>query len=139
MSAESTAGHAAPHWFVPPGEGDMFAWVALGFLLAILYGLVTMYAAFDRWAEHQSQGTPFAKTIPTLLAIALLYELFPLDHFHVFLPISVLLVALAADWATYRHNHERRLHPWQADRDSGTERERPISEDPTLAKGSSDV
>ncbi len=115
MSAESEGGHAAPQWFIPPGEGDFYAWLALGFILAALYGIITLYAAFDRWAEHQSRGTPFAKTIPTLLAIALLYELFPLDHFHAFLPVSALLIALAADWTSYRHRHEKGLHPWQSE------------------------
>jgi len=117
----------------------MFAWVALGFLLAILYGLVTLYAAFDRWAEHQSQGTPFARTIPTLLAIALLYELFPLDHFHVFLPVSVLLIALAADWAKYRHTHAQGLHPWQADAGTDAETGSAEANNKTKAEVPSDV
>jgi hypothetical protein len=52
-------------------------------LCLALYGLVVLYSAFDRWAEHQSQGTPLAKTIPTLLTIALLYEMFPLGHFNI--------------------------------------------------------
>lgn len=136
MSAENGAGHAAPHWFVPPGESDMFAWVALGFLVAIIYGLVTLYAAFDRWAEHQSQGTPFAKTIPTLLAIALLYELFPLNHFHAFLPISALLIALAADWSKYRLHHEHGLHPWQSAKVPDDETD---ASAPTSKEGSADV
>ena len=53
---------------------------------------------FDKWAEHKSHGTPLAKTIPTLLTIALLYEVFPLDHFHALLPITAILIALMADW-----------------------------------------
>lgn len=66
-----------------------------------LYGIVTLYAAFDRWAEHRSKGTPLAKTIPTLLAIALLYEIFPLEHFHFLLPLSAVLLALMADWSRF--------------------------------------
>jgi hypothetical protein len=117
MSVENEGGHSAPHWFIPPGESDFYAWLALGFMLAALYGIVTAYAAFDRWAEHQSRGTPLAKTIPTLLAIALLYELFPLNHFHIFLPVTAVLIALAADWSKYRLHHAQGLHPWQSDTD----------------------
>ncbi|MEP2531509.1 hypothetical protein [Shimia sp.] len=101
MSTEQAGGHAEPSWFVPPGEADFFAVVAMVILVAGLYGLVYLYAAFDRWAEHQAQGTPLAKTIPTLLAIALLYELFPLNHFHILLPLSAILIALMADWARF--------------------------------------
>ncbi|PSL18387.1 hypothetical protein [Shimia abyssi] len=104
MSTENTAEHAAPNWFVPPGEGDFFAVVAIVILVGGLYLLVYLYAAFDRWAEHKSQGTPLAKTIPTLLAIALLYELFPLNHFHILLPLSAILIALMADWSRFHLN-----------------------------------
>ncbi|MEM7319436.1 MAG: hypothetical protein AAF408_10505, partial [Pseudomonadota bacterium] len=45
--------------------------------------------------------TPLAKTIPTLLAIALIYEIFPVDHFHPLLPLSAVLIALAADWSRF--------------------------------------
>ena len=39
-----------------------------------------------------------AKTIPTMLGIALLYEVFPLDHFSILLPLSAILIAMMADW-----------------------------------------
>ena len=94
-------GHSSPSWFTAPGETDILAWVALGFIILALYGIVTLYAAFDRWAEHRSKGTPLAKTIPTLLVIALLYEVFPLEHFHVFLPLTAVLLALMADWSRF--------------------------------------
>ncbi|MAZ21562.1 hypothetical protein [Roseovarius sp.] len=93
--------HAAPFWFTSPGAGDSLAWVALGCLVLALYGLVVLYASFDRWAEHRAHGTPLAKTIPTLLTIALLYEVFPLGHFSILLPLSAILVALMADWARF--------------------------------------
>jgi hypothetical protein len=86
---------------VAPGEADVLAWVALFFVGLAFYGIVVLYAAFDRWAEHRSKGTPLARTIPTLLAIALLYEIFPLDHFHVLLPAAAILIALMADWARF--------------------------------------
>jgi hypothetical protein len=70
-------------------------------MIAVIYALVTLYAAFDRWAERQSHGTPLAKTIPTMLTIALLYELFPLGHFNILLPISAILIALLADWSRF--------------------------------------
>jgi len=100
MATESTA-HAAPNWFVPPGEGDFLAWFSLLFLAGAIYGVVVLYAAFDRWAEHQSAGTPLAKTIPTMLTIALLYEIFPLGHFNILLPLSAILIALMADWSRF--------------------------------------
>ena len=104
MSTDNESAHADPHWFVPPGETDTYAIIAAVFLIGVLYGLVYLYAAFDRWAEHQSQGTPLARTIPTLLGIALLYEIFPLDHFHVLLPLSAILIALMADWSRFHLN-----------------------------------
>ena len=61
-----------------------------------------LYAKFDRWAEHKSEGTPLAKTIPTLLAIVLLYEIFPLDHFNILLPFSAILLAVLADWMRFQ-------------------------------------
>ena len=94
-------GHASPSWFTSPGDTDTLAWVALALICLALYGIVTLYAAFDRWAERRSHGTPLAKTIPTLLLIALLYEIFPLEHFHFLLPLSAVLLALMADWSRY--------------------------------------
>jgi hypothetical protein len=35
------------------------------------------------------------------LIIALLYEVFPLEHFHVFLPLTAILIALMADWSRF--------------------------------------
>ncbi|MEL6220057.1 MAG: hypothetical protein AAFR79_16580 [Pseudomonadota bacterium] len=104
METQDHSGHGMPHWFIAPGEGDFLAVVVVVLIIGALYGLVYLYAAFDRWAEHQSKGTPLARTIPTLLAIALLYELFPLDHFHILLPLSAILIALAADWSRFHLN-----------------------------------
>ncbi|WP_199224864.1 hypothetical protein [Falsochrobactrum shanghaiense] len=101
MGVEDGLGHASPSWFTAPGDTDMLAWVALTLICLALYGIVTLYAVFDRWAEHRSKGTPLAKTIPTLLTIALLYEIFPLEHFHVFLPLTAILLALLADWSRF--------------------------------------
>ncbi|PIV79685.1 MAG: hypothetical protein COW54_02610 [Rhodobacteraceae bacterium CG17_big_fil_post_rev_8_21_14_2_50_63_15] len=101
MAAENGHGLAIPSWFADPGEGDVLAWVALALIVLALYGLVTLYAAFDRWAERQSHGTPLARTIPTMLLIALLYEIFPLGHFNILLPISAILIAMMADWSRF--------------------------------------
>lgn len=101
MGAETHGEHAAPGWFVAPGEGDQLALFVILLLLAGIYGILYLYAAFDRWAEKQAHGTPLAKTIPTLLLIALLYEIFPLNHFNVLLPLSAILIALAADWSRF--------------------------------------
>ena len=70
MTTAHGSEHAAPFWFTSPGGGDSLAWVALGGLILALYGLVVLYASFDRWAEQRAHGTPLAKTIPTLLTIA---------------------------------------------------------------------
>ncbi len=111
MAIESGSGHSSPSWFTVPGETDILAWVALGFIILALYGIVTLYAAFDRWAEHRSKGTPLAKTIPTLLVIALLYEVFPLEHFHFFLPLTAVLLALMADWSRFHLPRIREPEP----------------------------
>lgn len=105
MATESANGHAPPSWFVAPGETDTMAWFGLIFLFLALYGVVVLYAAFDRWAEHRAHGTPLAKTIPTMLTIALLYEVFPLGHFNILLPISAILIALMADWSRFHLNN----------------------------------
>jgi len=39
--------------------------------------------------------------MPTLLTIARLYEIFPLGHFNILLPISAILIALTADWSRF--------------------------------------
>ena len=111
MASESGHGHAVPSWFVSPGESDSFAWLSLAFLLLAIYGVVVLYAAFDRWAEHQSKGTPLAKTIPTMLTIALLYEIFPLGHFNILLPLSAILIALMADWSRFHLEREAKAGP----------------------------
>lgn len=104
MATEGSAAHSAPGWFVAPGEADNLAWIALILLALAIFGLITLYAAFDRWAEHQSHGTPLAKTIPTMLTIALLYEIFPLGHFNILLPVAAILIALMADWSRFHLN-----------------------------------
>ena len=111
MDVTEISAHALPHWFVTPGEGDYLAAVVVILLLGGLYGIVYLYAAFDRWAERQAHGTPLAKTIPTLLLIALLYEIFPLGHFSVLLPLSAILVALVADWSRFHLNLDTGTRP----------------------------
>jgi hypothetical protein len=101
MAVDNEHGAAPLSWFVTPGETDVLAWIALGFLFLAIYGVIVLYASFDRWAEHKSHGTPLAKTIPTMLTVALLYEIFPLGHFNILLPISAILIALLADWSRF--------------------------------------
>ena len=96
------AAHSAPNWFVEPGGFDFLAWFSLAMIAGGIYGVFYLYALFDRWAEKKSEGTPLAKTIPTLLTIALLYEVFPLDHFSVLLPLSAILIAVMADYKGLR-------------------------------------
>ena len=112
MATDGTTAHSAPGWFVPPGDGDSLAWVVLVIVILAIYGIVTLYAAFDRWAERRAHGTPLAKTIPTLLAIALLYEIFPLAHFNILLPLTAILIALMADWSRFHLNNTKQdEHP----------------------------
>lgn len=111
MADETHGGHSDPSWFVAPGDGDFLAYTVLVIVLTGLYGIVYLYAAFDRWAEHQSQGTPLAKTIPTLLAIALIYEIFPVSHFHPLLPLSAILIALMADWSRFHLSFKSEADP----------------------------
>ena len=111
MSEVAHGAHADPGWFVNPGEGDVLVTVVLVLVIGALYGIVYLYAAFDRWAEHRAQGTPLAKTIPTLLAIALIYEILPLDHFHPLLPLSAILIALMADWSRFHLNVKAEAEP----------------------------
>lgn len=101
MASGADTAHSAPSWFVGPGETDTLAWIAIAILCLAIFGLVSLYAAFDRWAEHRSKGTPLAKTIPTMLTIALIYEVFPVDHFSLLLPLSAILIALMADWSRF--------------------------------------
>lgn len=106
MATETHGDAGLPFWFAGPGEVDSNAWVAFAFVCLALYGIVYAYAAFERWAEHQARGTPLARTIPTLLLIALLYELFPLSHFHPLLPLTAVLLALMTDFATWMRRRE---------------------------------
>ena len=87
----------SPGWWVEPGSFDWFAWIAVLAVILLGLGVVHLYARFDRWAEEKSKGTPLTTTIPTLLTVALLYELFPLDHFSVLLPISAIALAITND------------------------------------------
>lgn len=87
-----------PFWWVNPNDTDWLAWASIISLGLAFYLVVYLYAKFDSWAERKSEGTPLARTIPTMLVIALLYEVFPLDHFSILLPLSAILIALMADW-----------------------------------------
>lgn len=104
MSAEHHES-PAPHWWTPPGETDSFAYVGLAILLMGIFGLLHLYARFDRYAEHKAQDTPLRTTVPTLLAVALAYEMLPpLRHFSALLPLSLIAVALARDIMLWQHH-----------------------------------
>ncbi len=95
-----------PIWSVIPNETDWLAWSAIIAIGLAVYFVMYLYASFDRWAEHRAEGTVLSKTIPTLLGIALLYEIFPLDHFSILLPLSAILIAAMADWMAVQAKHE---------------------------------
>ena len=126
MRSEQEGAHAAPHWFTPPGDVDYYAVLGIVILIGALYGLVVLYATFDRWAEHRAHGTPLAKTIPTMLAIALLYELFPLGHFNILLPLSAILIALMADWSRFHLNFKTDIISVEEPADSETEQNQSV-------------
>jgi len=90
-----------PVWWVGPDEFDLLAWIAILTVVLLGFGIVHLYARFDRWAEEKSTDTPLTTTIPTLLTVALLYELFPLDHFSILLPISAIVLAVTRDVMKY--------------------------------------
>lgn len=132
MALENGQGHAPPSWFVSPGDQDFFAWLALALVALAIYGIFYLYAKFDHWAEHRAKGTPLAKTIPTMLAIALLYEIFPLGHFNILLPIAAILIALMADWSHYRFSQQEE---GEADPPEPEETEPPAAEGVPIAAG----
>ncbi|WMS43455.1 hypothetical protein RDV64_03370 [Acuticoccus sp. MNP-M23] len=95
---ETNVANPGPAWWIAPGETDTFAWLALGFLVAILFLVVFLYAKFDQYTEHRGKNTPLKTTIPTMLVIGLAYELLPpLAHFSYLLPLALIIAALARD------------------------------------------
>ncbi|UWQ93893.1 hypothetical protein K3727_22840 (plasmid) [Rhodobacteraceae bacterium M382] len=100
---------AGPGWWTAPGETDTFAFVALAFVFLIVFLVIHLYARFDQHAEHKSEMTPLKTTIPTLLTVALAYEVLPpLSHFSVLLPLALISAALARDlmvWLKPEHEH----------------------------------
>ena len=87
------------HWWTPPGETDVFAIVGLATFFLLIFAVIHMYARFDRYTEHRAASTPLRTTIPTMLIVALAYELMPpLSHFSVLLPAALLLTAVARDF-----------------------------------------
>lgn len=92
-----------PVWWTDSGGTDILALVALATLLAVLLLVLFLYAWFDRYAGNQAQGTPLRTTIPTLLTVALAYDLFPpLATFSILLPLTLILAALARDYMLWR-------------------------------------
>jgi hypothetical protein len=92
-----------PVWWTDSGGTDILALVALATLLAVLLLVLFLYAWFDRYAGNQAQGTPLRTTIPTLLTLALAYDLFPpLATFSILLPLTLILAALARDYMLWR-------------------------------------
>ena len=95
-----------PIWSVSPNDTDWLAWTAIIAIGLAIYFVMYLYATFDYWVERRAKGTILAKTIPTLLGIALLYEILPLAHFSILLPLSAILIAMMADWMAMKAKHE---------------------------------
>jgi hypothetical protein len=57
------------------------------------------------------EGTPLKTTVPTLLTVALAYEVFPpLSHFSVLLPAALMAAALARDFMLWWAPKNERSH-----------------------------
>ncbi len=106
MSTDTALADQVPVWSVIPDETDWLAWSAIIGIGLAVYLVMFLYARFDRWAEHRAEETVLAKTIPTLLGLALLYEIFPLDHFSILLPLAAIVIAVMADWMAVQAKHE---------------------------------
>ena len=99
----------APVWWTAPGATDTFSYVGLVFFLFLVLCVIHLYARFDRFAEHRSAETPLRTTVPTLLMIALAYEVFPpLSHFSMLLPLALIAAAAARDFMLWSHAAEDR-------------------------------
>lgn len=98
-----SSNNPVPFWWGEPGGIDILALVALATLLAVLLFVLFLYAWFDKYAINQAQGTLFRTTIPTLLSVALAYDLFPpLAAFSFLMPLTIIMVALARDYMLWR-------------------------------------
>ena len=99
LSTPAAAAGGDPRWWVAPGETDPVAFSGLVIFFLIIFAGVHLYARFDRYTEHRAASTPLRTTIPTMLIVALAYELMPpLSHFSVLLPAALLLTAVARDF-----------------------------------------
>ncbi|WP_170754777.1 hypothetical protein [Ruegeria lacuscaerulensis] len=99
ISTPAFAAGGDPRWWVAPNQTDTYAWVGLIVLALAILLVVHLYARFERYTEHKSIGTPLRTTIPTMLTVALAYELMPaLSHFSSLLPGALILTAIARDF-----------------------------------------
>ncbi len=86
----------------------MFAIVGLVFFFLLIFAVIHMYARFDRYAEHRANDTPLRTTVPTMLTVALAYEVFPpLSHFSILLPTALILAAVARDFMLWWDPHQK--------------------------------
>ncbi len=99
MTTQAAAAGNDPRWWVSPGETDTYTWVGLLIFLLAIFLVVHLYSQFDHYAEHRAKGTPLRTTIPTMLTVALAYEIMPaLDHFSILLPAALVMTAIARDF-----------------------------------------
>ncbi|GHB40270.1 hypothetical protein GCM10007094_31980 [Pseudovibrio japonicus] len=98
-ATEAAAAAGEPRWWVPPGESDVYSLVGLAVFFLVFLLIVHLYSRFDRYAEHKAKNTPLRTTVPTMLAVALAYEVMPaLDHFSILLPTALISTAIARDF-----------------------------------------
>lgn len=97
----------APSWWTAPGDIDTFAYIGLVVFFPIVLLVIHLYARFDRFAEHHSADTPMRTTVPTMLMVALAFEVFPpLSHFSILLPLALIAAALSRDYVIWSHSSE---------------------------------
>ncbi|MBT3139508.1 hypothetical protein DS909_06970 [Phaeobacter gallaeciensis] len=93
----ATLDPAALSW-AAPGSSDSFAMYGLITLLLIVFLVIYLYAAFDRYAESKGEASPLRTTIPTMLTVGLAYDLLPpLEGVNFLLPLSLIAAALTRD------------------------------------------
>ena len=108
MTTEATAGDGSPRWWVPPGQNDFYSLVGLIVFFLAIYLVIHLYSRFDHYAENMSKGTPLRTTVPTMLTVAMAYEIMPaLDHFSILLPAALIITAIARDFMLWwRPGHD---------------------------------
>lgn len=108
-SEQSATLDPGPLSWTAPGATDTFANYGLVTLFLIIFLVIYLYAAFDRYAERKGETSPLRSTIPTMLTVGLAYDLLPpLEGVNILLPLSLIAIALTRDLVLWMAERERR-------------------------------